>query len=319
MTQTTARQRLSALLDDEVDHGQADLALVELGDDADLRASWGRYHLIRGVLRGERVASNYHRIAERVSEHLDNELFCFANAMPASATVVQDLAKSPEPSASHPRDRSLVGSPTETGSEAGAAPNSSASGDRRRMHWPLKWTLQKWPMDWLARGRAALPRAVSPRFPTAHSPTANTPAAVSPGWWPVAGAALSALLVLVIVLELPEGLLRTDTPGLVRDIASADTDAQPSARSEAGQLLLTARPTRAGAPPSRATSLGNAPAAHPGAPTIQPWSASQPHLKAKLNYYLVGHQERVSSAAVTTAGNKGFLPYATLVGYSSQP
>jgi len=51
-----------------------------------------------------------------------------------------------------------------------------------------------------------------------------------------------------------------------------------------------------------------------GSGDIQPWSASQPRVKAKLNHLLVGHQDRVSTASI-----KGFLPYATLVGYNIEP
>lgn len=45
-----------------------------------------------------------------------------------------------------------------------------------------------------------------------------------------------------------------------------------------------------------------------------PWSAGQPSLDAKLNELLLGHQERVSESGI-----KGFMPYATLVGYQVHP
>jgi len=73
MTQSPARQQISALLDAEVDRDQIGATLSALGEDSELRASWGRYHLIRGALRGERVLTDYQGVAERVSECLQGE------------------------------------------------------------------------------------------------------------------------------------------------------------------------------------------------------------------------------------------------------
>lgn len=51
------RQSLSAAIDDEADAFELRRVMDELGRDAELRAVWGRYHLIGDVMRGERTAA----------------------------------------------------------------------------------------------------------------------------------------------------------------------------------------------------------------------------------------------------------------------
>ncbi|MFM7119618.1 MAG: sigma-E factor negative regulatory protein, partial [Gammaproteobacteria bacterium] len=50
------KQSLSAVIDGEADAFELRRVLDELDRDADLRATWSRYHLIGSVIRGERTA-----------------------------------------------------------------------------------------------------------------------------------------------------------------------------------------------------------------------------------------------------------------------
>jgi negative regulator of sigma E activity len=58
------RQSLSAVIDEEADAFELRRVLDELDRDGELRATWGRYHLIGSVIRGERTARS--RSAARV-------------------------------------------------------------------------------------------------------------------------------------------------------------------------------------------------------------------------------------------------------------
>ncbi|MBK5970566.1 MULTISPECIES: sigma-E factor negative regulatory protein [Thiorhodovibrio] len=256
MTQTLAQQRISALLDQEISHGQIGEALAELGDNTELRASWGRYHLIRSVLRGETVSAEYQGIAERVSVRLAGEAIS-PDAAPPDAAL-------PEPTLddeNRPADR------RRRTSGFSQAHRSSRPHTRRG----------------LARART---------------------------WWPLIGAAVAGLMVLGVVLRMPDGLGPNAAPG---DMPTAGA---PRIASDASPLKAT---QSSAAPALAATgALGTAtkgPTAwRSSSDAIQPWSASQPRVKAKLNHLLVGHQDRVATASI-----KGFLPYATLVGYNTQP
>jgi sigma-E factor negative regulatory protein RseA len=67
------REQLSSLLDDELDAAGTDAALRELSGDQELRATWGRYHLIGDALRGEPVMVDAMGVADRVRERLAQE------------------------------------------------------------------------------------------------------------------------------------------------------------------------------------------------------------------------------------------------------
>lgn len=70
--QQPAEQRLSALIDQELDVKQLDSTLNALAEDAQLRARWERYHLIAGALRGMPVTHQYRTISQRLSHQLEH-------------------------------------------------------------------------------------------------------------------------------------------------------------------------------------------------------------------------------------------------------
>lgn len=76
------QQALSALLDGELPAPQASGVLDTLERDPELRASWERYHLIGGVLRGEGVVSAYRDVAERTRARIATEPWVLAPAGP---------------------------------------------------------------------------------------------------------------------------------------------------------------------------------------------------------------------------------------------
>lgn len=84
------KERLSALLDGELDGEELDRLLASVGDEA--MAAWGRYHLARAALRGEggavapELAAGVRRALEREPP--------FAPRRPArSAGIVRGLAR----------------------------------------------------------------------------------------------------------------------------------------------------------------------------------------------------------------------------------
>ncbi|WP_295404600.1 sigma-E factor negative regulatory protein [uncultured Thiocystis sp.] len=64
------RQRLSALQDGELDPASAARLLDALAEDASLRKTWERHHLIGLAIRGEHFAHEHRMIADRVRESL---------------------------------------------------------------------------------------------------------------------------------------------------------------------------------------------------------------------------------------------------------
>ncbi|AFL72658.1 negative regulator of sigma E activity [Thiocystis violascens DSM 198] len=64
------RQRLSELQDGELDPLSASRLLDTLAEDASLRATWERYHLIGHVIRGEHCDPAHRAVAERVRRTL---------------------------------------------------------------------------------------------------------------------------------------------------------------------------------------------------------------------------------------------------------
>ena len=87
-------QQLSALVDQDIDPGELDHLLAQLGQDDALRAGWGRYHLIGNVLRGEAVSVGVHRVAAQVSRQLD-QTAAAAPHTPAGVMAAEPLKHAP--------------------------------------------------------------------------------------------------------------------------------------------------------------------------------------------------------------------------------
>lgn len=123
----------------------------------------------------------------------------------------------------------------------------------------------------------------------------NSPSAA---WWPMGGAALAGAFTLAFLSVLPvfQGPDPIETPR-VAGAPGTEGPVPPSALASAPGRDAAQRP---------AANLDNA--------SVPAWALGQPGLQSKLNFLLVGHQERVSASSI-----KGFLPYATLVGYETQP
>ncbi len=72
MTEET-RQRISALLDNDLTSNQASDLLDQLESDSDLRGEWERYHLIGELIRGEPINLSARGISDRVQHSLRDE------------------------------------------------------------------------------------------------------------------------------------------------------------------------------------------------------------------------------------------------------
>ena len=66
-------EQLSMLMDDELADGAARRVLKAMGDNAQTRAAWRRYHLLRGAMRGENAPVADDGFAARVSAALAQE------------------------------------------------------------------------------------------------------------------------------------------------------------------------------------------------------------------------------------------------------
>lgn len=66
-------ERLSALMDGELNDHLAATLLDQTGSDARFRAAWERYHLIGQALRGEAISPAVRPIAESVAQTLRSE------------------------------------------------------------------------------------------------------------------------------------------------------------------------------------------------------------------------------------------------------
>jgi sigma-E factor negative regulatory protein RseA len=67
------QEQLSSLLDDALDPVALEETLDALNESVELRELWGRYHLLRDVLRGEPVDREVHSIADQVQKRLAAE------------------------------------------------------------------------------------------------------------------------------------------------------------------------------------------------------------------------------------------------------
>jgi len=63
------KEKLSAMMDDALDHGERERCVQRLKEDAELRAAWDVYHLIGDTLRGHTAP----QIAEQVHARLAAE------------------------------------------------------------------------------------------------------------------------------------------------------------------------------------------------------------------------------------------------------
>ncbi len=88
------KERLSVLMDDELDAPELDPVLRDLSADGDLRAAWDRWHLIGDVLRGEPVSRDVMQVAARVRERLADEPTVLAPPRPAPRRWMLPLAGS---------------------------------------------------------------------------------------------------------------------------------------------------------------------------------------------------------------------------------
>ncbi|WPL17222.1 anti-RNA polymerase sigma factor SigE [Thiorhodovibrio winogradskyi] len=259
MTQRLAEEQLSVLLDQDTDPTRVEAALAQLNQDVGLRERWGRYHLIRGALRGDSVRADYHGIAARVSERLDCE---------------------------HPDQREA------TAKAPGMTEVEKASGAADR----------------LTHGTGILgvkAMGIGGRQNLGFKGRTTT-------WLPLTGAALAGMMALGLTSLMPETLPPKTLPEFAElpSLSPAPLSAPLSGqlRSEPARRELIASDARSG---SGVVSL---PRGGLVAGEVVPWATSHPRLTSKLNYLVVGHQERVSASGI-----KGFLPYATLVGYQVQP
>lgn len=76
-------EQVSALLDNELNPGEARRVLDRLVDQSDLQARWDRYHLIGDVMRGEAVRFSADSVARRVRESLDQP----GSVLPTSSPI----------------------------------------------------------------------------------------------------------------------------------------------------------------------------------------------------------------------------------------
>jgi sigma-E factor negative regulatory protein RseA len=79
------RQHLSALADGELDSELSRSTASALASNAELAATWERYHLIGSVLRRESVRPEYRDVSVRVREVLQTE-----PKIPAPSPVAKD-------------------------------------------------------------------------------------------------------------------------------------------------------------------------------------------------------------------------------------
>lgn len=81
-------ERISALMDGEVDESELTRELVHLSSDADLRRTWDTYHLIGDTLRGHAAPA----LAAKVSQRLASEPTVLAPQRRALRGKVAQLA-----------------------------------------------------------------------------------------------------------------------------------------------------------------------------------------------------------------------------------
>ena len=131
-------EQLSALVDGALDGHREQALLARLGEGMELRARWGRYHLIGDALRGEPVLGAAVGIAARVRERLADEPVVIApgharrRAAPAWLRPALGLAAAASFGAAVvlllPRSEAPVGQPVVAATPAPAVPTADAPG-----------------------------------------------------------------------------------------------------------------------------------------------------------------------------------------------
>jgi sigma-E factor negative regulatory protein RseA len=81
------REKLSALVDNELNDLDERRVLTALEQDAELRNTWERYHLVRSVLRQDMDTVLSPEIAKRVSASIENEPVSATSFVAAIAIV----------------------------------------------------------------------------------------------------------------------------------------------------------------------------------------------------------------------------------------
>lgn len=131
------REKLSALIDDELDDLDERRVLNAVAADAELRRAWGRYHLIRAAMARQLTALASPDLPERILTRLEAEVeavvrpslrfwplaggFAVAAAMVAVAILAVQAWRGPVPGAVAP----LAVAPTAVTEVASAAPAPS--------------------------------------------------------------------------------------------------------------------------------------------------------------------------------------------------
>ncbi len=85
-------EQISALLDDELNAREAETVLTRLRDRAELQQTWGRYHLIGDVMRGEKIQAGVSGTAARVQAQVAQEPAIIA-APPAARARSQENSR----------------------------------------------------------------------------------------------------------------------------------------------------------------------------------------------------------------------------------
>jgi len=83
----TMREQISALLDSELSGQEIDQTIDRLNGQDELRETWGRYHLIGDVIRGETQGGVHPDVAEQVRQQLASEPAILAAPKPKRSHV----------------------------------------------------------------------------------------------------------------------------------------------------------------------------------------------------------------------------------------
>ena len=142
------RESLSALMDDEANELEVERLLSQIGDNAELRQTWIRYHRVRGSLSGQVQSSAGIDISARVRSAIDSDttepeatlgerlwrpVASFAVAASVAATVVLGGQQLVQLSGDEYQDRSTYASnvsPVGLVNAVGATPVRASFGTR---------------------------------------------------------------------------------------------------------------------------------------------------------------------------------------------
>jgi sigma-E factor negative regulatory protein RseA len=142
------RESLSALMDDEANELEVERVLSQIGDSAELRQTWIRYHRVRGALAAQPQSSTTIDISARVRAAIDSDatepevtlrerlwrpVASFAVAASVAATVVLGGQQLVQLSGDEYQDRSTYASnvsPVGLVNAVGATPVRASYGTR---------------------------------------------------------------------------------------------------------------------------------------------------------------------------------------------